>query len=281
MPDNQNSSDIVERLRALSRCEHSDLSVGDEAAAEIVRLRGVVEGMRHEAVEAPAEAFDPSIHPIPGEGAMVEREARAFGDEHGGYRVCRDKMRAGLLTIRAADNRKTWWTSCVPNTDLQEANDEIGFMREDWQKVGEALGFTEFVDPEVIIAKIKTLTDNRDAAGVDGCTESNCQRCLTHPDHRGDMKHAGIGSTPTAAPAGDAVAYLDIGVGGYLDLGTEKDDDELSKLPPGRHMLGIIGTHGVDGYKARPPAAELREVREAIGALGAAEYRLWRSYKYD
>ena len=73
-------NDIVERLRALSRCEHSDLSVGDEAAAEIVRLRGEVEGMRHEAVEAPAEAFDPSIHPIPGEGqqpasvdwAMVE-----------------------------------------------------------------------------------------------------------------------------------------------------------------------------------------------------------------
>ena len=61
-------NDIVERLRALSRCEHSDLSVGDEAAAEIVRLRGEVEGMRHEAVEAPAEAFDPSIHPIPGEG---------------------------------------------------------------------------------------------------------------------------------------------------------------------------------------------------------------------
>lgn len=29
------------------------------------------------------------------------------------------------------------------------------------------------------------------------------------------------------------------------------------------------------------PAAEMREVREAIGALGAAEYRLWRSYKYD
>ena len=57
-----------------------------------------------------------------------------------------------------------------------------------------------------------------------------------------------------AVPAGEAVAYLDIGVGGYLDLGTEKDDDELFKLPPGRHMLGIIGTHGVDGYKAPQPA---------------------------
>ena len=39
-------NDIVERLRALSRCEHSDLSVGDEAADEIVKLRGEVEALR-------------------------------------------------------------------------------------------------------------------------------------------------------------------------------------------------------------------------------------------
>ena len=38
-------NDIVNRLRALSRCEHSDLSIGDEAAAEIVRLRGEAESM--------------------------------------------------------------------------------------------------------------------------------------------------------------------------------------------------------------------------------------------
>lgn len=38
-------NDIVERLRALSRCEHSDLSVGDEAAAEIVRLRGEADAL--------------------------------------------------------------------------------------------------------------------------------------------------------------------------------------------------------------------------------------------
>ena len=70
-------NDIVNRLRALSRGEHSDLSVGDEAAAEIVRLRGEVEGMRHEAVEAPAEAFDPSIHPIPGEGQQPAAPSEA------------------------------------------------------------------------------------------------------------------------------------------------------------------------------------------------------------
>ena len=51
------------------RAQRDDLAAQAERdAAEIVRLRGEVEGMRHEAVEAPAEAFDPSIHPIPGEG---------------------------------------------------------------------------------------------------------------------------------------------------------------------------------------------------------------------
>lgn len=34
---------------------------------------------------------------------------------------------------------------------------------------------------------------------IDGCTESNCKRCRTHPNHRGDMEHAGIGWRPTHA----------------------------------------------------------------------------------
>ena len=33
---------------------------------------------------------------------------------------------------------------------------------------------------------------------VDYCTDpNNCNRCKTHPDHRGDMEHAGIGKRPT------------------------------------------------------------------------------------
>lgn len=53
-------------------------------------------------------------------------------------------------------------------------------------------------------------------------------------------------AAPPSAPVG--VAYLDIGAGGYMDLGSELSDEELAKLPYGRHVLGIIGTHGVDGY---------------------------------
>jgi len=45
-----------------------------------------------------------------------------------------------------------------------------------------------------------------------------------------------------------AVAYLDLGAGGYMDVGTDLTDEQLAALPKGRHMLAIIGTHGVDGY---------------------------------
>ena len=51
-----------------------------------------------------------------------------------------------------------------------------------------------------------------------------------------------------AQPAPKAVAYLDIGAGGYMDIGTDLTDEELAALPKGRHMLGVIGTYGVDGY---------------------------------
>ena len=36
----------------------------------------------------------------------------------------------------------------------------------------------------------------KDRPSIDGCTESNCKRCRTHPNHRGDMEHAGIGWRP-------------------------------------------------------------------------------------
>lgn len=72
-----------------------------------------------------------------------------------------------------------------------------------------------------------------------------------------------------AQPAPKAVAYLDLGVGGYTDIGTDLTDEELATLPKGRHMLGVIGTYGVDGYvSAQPtpsvPAGWLRAVDEAL-----------------
>ncbi len=56
-----------------------------------------------------------------------------------------------------------------------------------------------------------------------------------------------------------AVAYLDLGVGGYMDIGTDLTDEALATLPKGRHMLGIIGTYGVDGYVQAQPAPIIPE----------------------
>lgn len=67
-----------------------------------------------------------------------------------------------------------------------------------------------------------------------------------------------------AAPAqrvpAEAVGYLDIGAGGYIDIGSDLTDAQLSAMPKGRHMLGIIGTYGVDGY-TRPQT----ELAQAVG----------------
>lgn len=50
----------------------------------------------------------------------------------------------------------------------------------------------------------------------------------------------------------EPVAYLDIGAVGYIDLGTDLSTEQLQALPAGRHMLGIVGTFGADGYVPAP-----------------------------
>ena len=60
-------------------------------------------------------------------------------------------------------------------------------------------------------------------------------------------------------PAQKAVAYLDLGAGGYMDIGTDLNDEQLASLPKGRHMLGIVGTYGVDGYVSAQPAPSVPE----------------------
>lgn len=77
-----------------------------------------------------------------------------------------------------------------------------------------------------------------------------------------------------SAPVADeraAVAYLDLGAGGYMDVGTDLTDEQLAALPKGRHMLAIIGTHGVDGYTpaSAPVAGEAVYTLRVRGAIQA------------
>ena len=90
-----------------------------------------------------------------------------------------------------------------------------------------------------------------------------------------NLREAGLwigryAAAPVAA-AQEAVAYLDIGAGGYLDLGSNLPEVQLLALPKGRHALGIIGTYGIDGYVAAPvataPVVDGRDVRAAIAGI--------------
>jgi len=86
---------------------------------------------------------------------------------------------------------------------------------------------------------------------------------------------------PAVAGLGSVVAYLDVGAGGYLDLGTELSEKVLAQLPKGRHMLAIAGTYGADGYSPapaaqaapQPPAAQGNAERRDMDARHAAIYR--------
>src|SRR5690606_39391080 len=64
-----------------------------------------------------------------------------------------------------------------------------------------------------------------------------------------------------------AVAYLDIGAGGYIDLGSDLTNEQLEALPWGRHMLGIIGTYGPEGYVAAAPIEQTAPQPEQSGLV--------------
>lgn len=55
-----------------------------------------------------------------------------------------------------------------------------------------------------------------------------------------------------------------------MDIGTDLTDEELDAIPKGRHMLGIVGTYGIEGYvPAQPaPSAPSEEAAAEMGANG-------------
>ena len=80
------------------------------------------------------------------------------------------------------------------------------------------------------------------------------------------------------AAAQEAVAYLDIGAGGYLDIGSDLPEEQLLALPNGRHALGIIGTYGIDGYVSAPvtaaPGIDLQWLVEGLDEIGSLSRNL-------
>lgn len=102
------------------------------------------------------------------------------------------------------------------------------------------------------IAEFGELIDDYQCAQKDGSEDKRARaRIALMAAYRAAL------AAPAAPQAGEdarPVAYLDIGAGGYMDVGTDLTDKQLAALPKGRHMLGIIGTYGVDGYTPQPAA---------------------------
>ena len=84
--------------------------------------------------------------------------------------------------------------------------------------------------------------------------------------------------------AQEAVAYLDIGAGGYLDLGSDLPEEQLMGLPKGRHALAIIGTYGIDGYVAAAPMINLLvpdRIHHAYAKCKLRPESKWTGFKPD
>ena len=85
----------------------------------------------------------------------------------------------------------------------------------------------------------------------------------------GDRLYAFPGAQAQNVPK--AVAYLDLGTGGYMDIGTDLTDEALAAFPKGRHMLGIVGTYGVDGYFPAQQAPSVPEGWKLVPIVSTAE----------
>ncbi|WP_322055670.1 Lar family restriction alleviation protein [Burkholderia cenocepacia] len=131
----------------------------------------------------------------------------------------------------------------------------------------EANGPTGEDDADAIVAWNRRAPASQPAAAPIACP--TCGGSLTTWKCTCDPMWEGYRNASAPADERAAVAYLDLGVGGYMDVGTDLTDVELAALPKGRHMLGIIGTYGVEGYKpARASSAN---------ETGAEDVRAWET----
>ena len=143
-------------------------------------------------------------------------------------------------------------------TDTAQQGEVVAWRRE-WQGSGPQRGF--HIREDVHLHNNRVVAYLGDQVDGDEVDKLIAEHNGKHPN--GEP----IRTAPPSAPVG--VAYLDIGAGGYMDLGSELSDEELAKLPYGRHVLGIIGTYGIDGYVSAPVAAAPVD----LDALAVNRYR--------
>ncbi|MDH0520828.1 hypothetical protein [Achromobacter xylosoxidans] len=158
-----------------------------------------------------------------------EPEAKAHYDHVRSVVDALSKLRAPVADERALDLLDTLFTAYESGTPCYEEPDSQGGY----------LGMAFRIDDDTFRACADLLNKHR--------------------------PRAALASAPVADERA-AVAYLDLGAGGYMDVGTDLTDEQLAALPKGRHMLAIIGTHGVNGYA--PASASVADAWQQYALLG-------------
>lgn len=162
-----------------------------------------------------------------------------------------EKSRDDLLACLGEWLDKTKWVQQGVNEGTISAK-YLGLHRAD--VMSSLLGEAE-KERAALRAKIKAMEQQEPVAWC-ATDETGIEALGMNQSRRFD---AALYLAPGAQPAQKAVAYLDLGVGGYMDIGTDLTDEALAAIPKGRHMLGIVGTYGVEGYSPAQPAPSIPE----------------------
>lgn len=208
-------------------------------AAEIVRLRGEVESLRgqiHDEIAANL-AFRAAGGAKPDEDMptfcarlLAERDAAIAPAEAKGDAL--HPAQKALRKIRAGANE--------PGTRASHGEQFANGLRCAANILEEALNKAPQPTGGDAVAEYRAKqVQARDLADRDG-RHFNAQGCQQAIDAI-DFCVSALSHPPAAQVQQEAVAYLEIGSGGYLDLGTDRSDEFLLAMPPGRYALGVIG----------------------------------------
>ena len=76
---------------------------------------------------------------------------------------------------------------------------------------------------DAFLAGIKAERQGRMPSDADYCTDpDNCRRCQTIPEHRGDMRHAGIGNYPEPTASAEPVYQVQYNNEGWRDASASR-----------------------------------------------------------
>ena len=177
-------------------------------------LQGAITAIKQALPEQASRMIAPAYGIIDPDYARVFTQARIVAWQYGYACVMHGSFTRDLDLLLVP-----WTDTAIGNEDqllkliaqgcglrFIDCKEEVVFSTVDWSEKPHgrkacSLYFPAFGDRRWIDISIFTKPQAHQAqepTWTDGCTEENCLRCKTHPKHRGNMQHAGIGSYPPA-----------------------------------------------------------------------------------